>query len=83
MVCINGMIFKAQVTIAYRHIARRILDDLPGVFNQVYQHLLRQRNQLHIIMESRVNDPLAAKLTGLSAASSYRLAARFWPHWIT
>ncbi len=47
----NGLIAKTQVATAYRHISRRILDDFPGVFNQVSQHLLRQRDQF------RLSDP--------------------------
>ncbi len=59
LVCTNGLIAKTQVATAYRHISRRILDDFPGVFNQVSQHLLRQRDQFRISMESRVDDPVA------------------------
>jgi hypothetical protein len=114
LVCTNGLIAKTQVATAYRHISRRVLDDFPAVFNQVSQHLLRQRDQFRISMESRVDDPVAtmksfnrqfqlgereveaadwgwiwepgntmfhivnaytrgAMLTGLPAASSYRL----------
>ena len=59
LVCTNGLIAKAQFATAYRHISRRILDDFPNVFSQVSQHLLRQRDQFRISMESRVDDPVA------------------------
>ena len=59
LVCTNGLIAKTQVATAYRHISRKILDDFPGVFHQVSQGLLRQRDQFKISMESRVDDPEA------------------------
>ena len=59
LVCTNGLIAKTQVAAGYRHISRRILDDFPNVFNQVSQHLLRQRDQFRISMGSRVDDPVA------------------------
>jgi hypothetical protein len=53
------LIARAQVTAAYRHISRKILDNLPAVFVEVNRHLLRQRNQFRISIESRVDDPQA------------------------
>ncbi len=63
LVCTNGLIAKTQVATAYRHISRRILDDFPAVFNQVSQHLLRQRDQFRISMQSRVEDPHATMMS--------------------
>jgi hypothetical protein len=57
LVCTNGLIAKAQVATAYRHISRKILDAFPAVFADVSRHLLRQRDQFRISIESRVDDP--------------------------
>ena len=59
LVCTNGLIAKTQVAVAFRHISRKVLDDMPAVFAQVAQQQLRQRDQFRLSMESRVDDPLA------------------------
>jgi hypothetical protein len=59
LVCTNGLIAKTQVAVAYRHISRKILDDLPSVFEEVSRQQLRQRDQFRLSMESRVEDPLS------------------------
>ncbi len=59
LVCTNGLIARTQVAVAYRHVSRKILDDLPQVFAQVAGQQLRQRDKFRLSMESRVDDPLA------------------------
>jgi hypothetical protein len=59
LVCTNGLIAKAQVAVAYRHISRKILADFARVFNDVSRHMLRQREQFRLSIESKVDDPLA------------------------
>jgi hypothetical protein len=59
LVCTNGLIAKTQITTAYRHVSRRILDDFSTVFGEVAQQVLRQQGQFRISMESQVEDPLA------------------------
>ena len=59
LVCTNGLIAKTQVAVAYRHISRKILDDMPAVFAQVAQQQLRQQDQFRLSMASRVEDPSA------------------------
>ena len=57
LVCTNGLIAKTQVAVAYRHISRRIFDDMPAVFAQVSQQQLRQQDQFKLSMASHVEDP--------------------------
>ncbi len=59
LVCTNGLIAKAQVTAAYRHVSRRILEDFPCVFADISGQMLRQQDQFKISMASRVDDPQA------------------------
>jgi hypothetical protein len=57
LVCTNGLIAKAQVSTAYRHVSRKIMDDFDNVFADVAKHQLHQRERFQISMDSRVDDP--------------------------
>ena len=35
LVCTNGLIAKTEIAVAYRHVSRKVLDDMPAVFAQV------------------------------------------------
>ena len=59
LVCTNGLIAKTEIAVAYRHVSRKVLDDMPAVFAQVSQQQLRQRDQFRLSMESKVEEPLA------------------------
>ena len=59
LVCTNGLIAKTEIAVAYRHVSRKVLDDMPAVFAQVAQQQLRQRDQFRLSMASRVEDPSA------------------------
>jgi hypothetical protein len=59
LICTNGLIAKAQVTAAYRHVSRKVLDDFDTVFADASRNLLHQRERFGISMETRVGDPLA------------------------
>ena len=57
LVCTNGMISKTEVSASYRHVSVKILTELPGVLTNVSQELGKQKNQLRLSMESKVDNP--------------------------
>lgn len=57
LVCTNGMISKTEVSASYRHISAKILSELPGVFINVSQELGRQKEQVRLSLESKVDNP--------------------------
>src|SRR5512140_3744006 len=57
LVCTNGMISKTEVSASYRHVSVKILTELPGVLNNVSQELGKQKNQLRLSAESKVDNP--------------------------
>jgi hypothetical protein len=57
LVCTNGMISKTEVSASYRHVSAKILSELPGVFNNVSQELGRQKEQVRLSLESKVENP--------------------------
>lgn len=57
LICTNGMISKTEVSASYRHISTKILSELPGVFMNVSQELGRQKEQVRLSLESKVNNP--------------------------
>ncbi|MBF0472535.1 MAG: hypothetical protein HQK91_14430 [Nitrospirae bacterium] len=59
LVCTNGLIDKTNVTASYRHVSRKILNKFPEVIEKVSNGLDRQKSQLKLSLESKVNDPLA------------------------
>jgi hypothetical protein len=59
LVCTNGMISKTQISSSYRHISRKILDDLSNVLAAVGYQLTRQRDKFKISLETKVEEPKA------------------------
>jgi len=57
LVCTNGMISKTEVSASYRHVSMKILSELPGVLNNVSEELGRQKEQVRLSLESRVENP--------------------------
>ncbi|MFZ4437653.1 MAG: hypothetical protein ACOYOS_04440 [Syntrophales bacterium] len=57
LVCTNGMINKTEVSASYRHVSTKILSELPGVFGNVSHELGRQKEQVRLSLESKVNSP--------------------------
>ena len=57
LVCTNGMISKTEVSASYRHVSAKILAELPGVFSNVSQELGRQKEQVRLSLESKVENP--------------------------
>ncbi|MBM4295779.1 MAG: DUF945 domain-containing protein, partial [Deltaproteobacteria bacterium] len=56
--CTNGLIARTQIAAAYRHVSRRILEELPTVLSEVAGQLHQQRDKFRISLESRVDEPL-------------------------
>lgn len=57
LVCTNGMISKTQVSASYRHVSGKILNELPGVLNDVSRELGQKKDQFRLSIESRVEHP--------------------------
>jgi len=57
LICTNGMISKTQVSASYRHISGKILNELPGVLNNISDELGRKKDQFRLSMESKVEHP--------------------------
>jgi hypothetical protein len=57
LVCTNGMISKTEVSASYRHVSTKILSELPGVLNNVSLELGRQKEQVRLSLESKVDNP--------------------------
>jgi len=57
LICTNGMISKTQVSASYRHISGRILNELPGVLNDVSSELGKKKDQFRLSIESKVEHP--------------------------
>jgi hypothetical protein len=57
LICANGMISKTEVSASYRHVSTKILSELPGVFINVSQELGRQKEQVRLSLESKVDNP--------------------------
>jgi hypothetical protein len=53
------MISKTQISSSYRHISRKILDDLPNVLTAVGYQLSRQKDKFKISLETKVEEPKA------------------------
>jgi len=57
LVCTNGMISKTAVAASYRHVSTKILNEFPEVLNDVSLELGKQRDQLRLSLESKVDNP--------------------------
>jgi len=56
LVCTNGLISKTQVSASYRHVSTKILDEFPGVLDNISHELGIQREQFRISLESKVEN---------------------------
>jgi len=54
LVCTNGMVARTEVAASYRHVSAKILEEFPHVLDNVGRELAKQRDQLRISLESRV-----------------------------
>jgi hypothetical protein len=57
LICTNGMISETQVSASYRHISRKILNELQGVLNDVFRELGQKKDQFRLSIESKVVHP--------------------------
>jgi len=57
LVCTNGMISKTEVSASYRHVSAKILTGLPEVLGNVSEELGRQKEQIKLSLESKVDNP--------------------------
>jgi hypothetical protein len=58
LVCTNGLIGKASVTSSFRHISKRVLDELPLILRNVSQEASTQADQFKFSLESPVDHPM-------------------------
>jgi hypothetical protein len=58
LVCTNGMVSKTEISASYRHISTKILNEFPEVMDKVSYELGKQKNQIGLSMESKVDDPI-------------------------
>ena len=56
LICTNGMISKTEVSASYRHVSTKILSELPGVLSNVSREFGRQKEQVRLSLESKVNN---------------------------
>ena len=60
LICTNGLIGMSEVASnKYRHVSRRILDELPDAIRTASNEINEQKRQLKFSIESRVDDPVA------------------------
>jgi hypothetical protein len=58
LICTNGLIGKASVTSSFRHISKRVLDELPMILRNVSQEASIQAEQFKFSLESPVDHPV-------------------------
>ncbi|MHA2279202.1 MAG: DUF932 domain-containing protein, partial [Candidatus Kariarchaeaceae archaeon] len=58
LVCTNGMVSKTEISASYRHVSTKILSEFPEVMDKVSYELGKQKNQISLSMESRVDNPM-------------------------
>jgi hypothetical protein len=57
LVCTNGIISKTEVSASYRHVSTKLLTELPAALNNISLELGRQKEQIKLSLESKVNNP--------------------------
>jgi len=57
LVCTNGMISRTQVSTSYRHVSGKILEELPGVLNNISDELGKKKDQFRLSIGSKVEHP--------------------------
>jgi hypothetical protein len=58
LICTNGLISKASVTSSFRHISKRVLEELPMILRNVSQEASTQAEQFKFSLESPVVNPV-------------------------
>ena len=56
IICQNGLIAKTEIQSSFRHVSRRILKEMPVIFENISHGLLKQRDQYRISVASIVED---------------------------
>ncbi len=59
LICTNGMISKTEVSASYRHVSDKLLSNFPRVLNELKSGFGQQKDQFHISLESKVENPEA------------------------
>jgi hypothetical protein len=57
LVCTNGLVAKAEVKAAYKHVSLKVFTEFPQVVERVSLELGRKKDQLRISLESMVDNP--------------------------
>jgi hypothetical protein len=58
LICTNGLISKGSITSSFRHISKRVLDELPMILRNVSQEASIQAAQFKFSLESLVEHPM-------------------------
>jgi hypothetical protein len=58
LICTNGLIGKASVASSFRHISKRVLEELPMILRNVSQEASIQADQFKFSLESPVDHPM-------------------------
>ena len=57
LICTNGLISKGSITSSFRHISKRVLEELPLILRNVSQEASFQAEQFKFSLESPVDNP--------------------------
>ena len=57
LVCTNGIISKTEVSTSYRHVSTKLLTELPEALSNISHELGKQKEQIKLSLESKVNNP--------------------------
>ena len=57
LICTNGLISKASITSSFRHISKKVLDELPMILRNISQEASIQAQQFKFSLESPVENP--------------------------
>jgi len=58
IVCTNGMVPKTEISVSYRHVSSKIIDEFPATMDKVSYELGAQKQKIGLSMESPVDEPL-------------------------
>ena len=56
LICTNGLVSKAEVSAAYKHVSLKVFKEFPQVVEKVSLELGRKKDQLRISLESTVEE---------------------------
>lgn len=57
LICTNSLIAKTEVAASYRHVSKKILDELPNVLANVSHGLLKHKDRFRLSVVSKVDNP--------------------------